>query len=193
VIARSAGSYTALFRRRLSGWANDYKYPQQTPATGDGMSRNERTTGASDGSSAADRRTALKFGGALAASGIAGGSGVSAAAAGQDAGPRAGNALRESVAEMTRDQLTAEQKTGPHADIFFQGHSGWGLGMAVALRRDRPWLTPGRFGWDGGYGTSAYTDPRKGLIGVLMTQRMMDSPEPPVTYIDFWTAAYARA
>lgn len=41
-----------------------------------------------------------------------------------------------------------------------------------------------------GYGTSAYTDPRKGLIGVLMTQRLMDSPEPPPTFTDFWRAAY---
>jgi hypothetical protein len=40
--------------------------------------------------------------------------------------------------------------------MIFKGNSGWGLGMAVATRRDRPWLTPGRFGWDGGHGTSAY-------------------------------------
>lgn len=96
----------------------------------------------------------------------------------------------ESVEEMTRDQLTGQQKTGPHTDMFFHGHSSWGLGMAVALRQAEPWLTPGRFGWDGGYGTSAYTDPRQGLIGVLMTQRLMDSPEPPPTFTDFWRAAY---
>jgi len=39
-------------------------------------------------------------------------------------------------------------------------------------------LTPGRFGWDGGFGTSAYIDPTEGMIGILFTQRMMDSPEP---------------
>ena len=98
-----------------------------------------------------------------------------------------------SVEEMTRDQLTAAQKDGPNASLFFNGHSGWGLGMAVALRQDEPWLTPGRFGWDGGYGTSAYTDPREKLIGVLMTQRLMNSPQPPPTYTDFWTAAYQPA
>jgi CubicO group peptidase (beta-lactamase class C family) len=39
--------------------------------------------------------------------------------------------------------------------------------------------TPGRFGWDGGFGTSAYTDPAEGVLGILFTQCMMDSPEPP--------------
>ena len=51
--------------------------------------------------------------------------------------------------------------------------------------------TPGRFGWDGGFGTSAYTDPAEGMIGILFTQRMMDSPEPPKVFTDFWTLAYA--
>ena len=44
--------------------------------------------------------------------------------------------------------------------------------------------------WDGGYGTSGYADPREGLVGVLMTQRLMDSPEVPATYTVFWRAAY---
>ena len=96
-----------------------------------------------------------------------------------------------SVAEMTRNQLTAEERRGPHASLFFGEHSGWGLGMAVAVERDEPWRNPGRFGWDGGYGTSAYADPGEGLAGVLLTQRLMDSPAPPPTYTDFWTAASA--
>jgi len=28
-------------------------------------------------------------------------------------------------------------------------------------------------------GTSAYIDPTEGMIGILFTQRMIDSPEPP--------------
>jgi hypothetical protein len=28
------------------------------------------------------------------------------------------------------------------------------------------------------------------MIGILMTQRLMDSPEPPLVYLDFWTSAY---
>lgn len=51
--------------------------------------------------------------------------------------------------------------------------------------------TPGRFGRTGGFGTTAYTDPAEGMIGILLTQRMMDSPEPPKVFTDFWTLAYA--
>jgi len=29
------------------------------------------------------------------------------------------------------------------------------------------------------------------MVGILLTQRMMDSPEPPRVFTDFWTAAYA--
>jgi hypothetical protein len=31
--------------------------------------------------------------------------------------------------------------------------------MAVEIRRREIYGTPGRFGWDGGFGTSSYTDP----------------------------------
>ena len=29
------------------------------------------------------------------------------------------------------------------------------------------------------------------MIGILFTQRLMDSPEPPEVYNDFWTLAYS--
>jgi CubicO group peptidase (beta-lactamase class C family) len=51
--------------------------------------------------------------------------------------------------------------------------------------------TPRRFGWDGGYGTSWYSDPREQLTGILLTQRLMDSPQPTRAYLDFWTSADA--
>ena len=60
---------------------------------------------------------------------------------------------------------------------------------AVTIRRHDLCEQPGRFGWDGGRGTSAYADPREGLIGVLMTRRLMESPSPPA-FRDFWTAVY---
>jgi hypothetical protein len=41
-----------------------------------------------------------------------------------------------------------------------------------------------------GFGTSAYTDLVKGMIGILFTQRLVDSPEPSKIYTDFWTLAY---
>jgi CubicO group peptidase (beta-lactamase class C family) len=93
-----------------------------------------------------------------------------------------------SVHAMTSDQLTPQQRVG--AEIFFGTHSSWGFGMAVNIRQEKPWMVPGRFGWDGGFGTSAYSDPKNDFIGILFTQRMMDSPEPPAVFTDFWTHAY---
>jgi CubicO group peptidase (beta-lactamase class C family) len=96
---------------------------------------------------------------------------------------------RASVELMTSDQVTPEQRAG--AEIFFGEHSSWGFGMAVGIRREEIYHSPGRFGWDGGFGTSAYTDPANSMIGILLTQRLIDSPAPPALYTDFWTLAYA--
>lgn len=41
-----------------------------------------------------------------------------------------------------------------------------------------------------GFGTCAYSDPAHNFIGILFTQRLMDSPEPPAVFKDFWTQAY---
>jgi CubicO group peptidase (beta-lactamase class C family) len=95
---------------------------------------------------------------------------------------------RASVELMTSDQLTPEQRAG--SEVFFGTYSSWGFGVAVDIHRQEIYHTPGRFGWTGGYGTTAYTDPAEGMIGILFTQRMMDSPEPPRVFTDFWTLAY---
>ena len=95
---------------------------------------------------------------------------------------------RPSVELMTTDQLTPRQKE--ENAIFFDGRSGWGLGFHVILRRATLATSPGRFGWNGGTGTSVYTDPAEELIGILLTQRYMTSPGPPPVFRDFWTSAY---
>jgi CubicO group peptidase (beta-lactamase class C family) len=96
---------------------------------------------------------------------------------------------RPTVEAMTTDQLEPEQRTG--AEMFFRNNSSWGLGMAVCTKRTDGWSVPGRFGWDGGLGTSAYTDPAEGLVGILMTQVAWNSPSGPLIWNDFWTSAYA--
>jgi CubicO group peptidase (beta-lactamase class C family) len=98
---------------------------------------------------------------------------------------------RSAVELMTSDQLTPEQRVG--ADIFFGGYRSWGLGVGVDIAREQIFHNPGRFGWDGGFGTSGHTDPAEGMIGLLFTQRMMDSPRPPKVFTDFWTLAYGAA
>ncbi len=66
---------------------------------------------------------------------------------------------------------------------------GWGFGLSVITRRDDIYDVPGRFGWDGGYGTSFYVDPTEEMIGVLMCQRLWD-PAFLALNADFWTEAY---
>jgi len=97
---------------------------------------------------------------------------------------------RPSIELMTTDQITAEQKA---ASDFFPGfwdNRGWGFGMAVVTRRDDVARSAGTYGWDGGYGTSWYADPREDMTGILMTQRVWDSPVAPAVNRDFWTSAY---
>ena len=53
---------------------------------------------------------------------------------------------------MTTNQITPEQKTG--AEFFLEENRGWGFGLSVITRRDDVASAPGRFGWDGGFGTS---------------------------------------
>lgn len=96
---------------------------------------------------------------------------------------------RLSVELMTTDHLTPEQKA---ASPFFPGfwdNRGWGFGVSLITRRDGVADVPGRYGWDGGYGTSFYMDPTEDMVGVLMTQRLWD-PEFLAIHADFWTAAY---
>jgi CubicO group peptidase (beta-lactamase class C family) len=97
---------------------------------------------------------------------------------------------RPSVELMTTDHITPEQKA---ASPFFPGfwdNRGWGFGLSIITRRDDLAGVPGRYGWDGGYGTSGYMDPKEDMVAILMTQRLWDSPVAPPVYLDFWTQAY---
>ena len=62
--------------------------------------------------------------------------------------------------------------------------------MSVVTGRQDIADVPGRFGWDGAFGTSWYVDPKEELVGVLMTQRRPDVPRIPDLILDFWTSAY---
>jgi CubicO group peptidase (beta-lactamase class C family) len=97
---------------------------------------------------------------------------------------------RPSVETMTTDQLTPEQKAASPFAPGFWDNRGWGFGLSIITRRDNVSAVPGRFGWDGGYGTSWYSDPREDMVGILMTQRLWTSPSPPDVCLDFWTSAY---
>ena len=97
---------------------------------------------------------------------------------------------RPALATMMADHLSTGQKVLPHwvPDAFEA--SGWGFGGKVTTRRHTIADTPGRYGWDGGLGTSWRVDPKEEMITILMTQRAWQSPEPPPILRDFWTLAY---
>jgi len=97
---------------------------------------------------------------------------------------------RPAVETMTTDQLTPEQKAvSGILPGYFESH-GWGFGLAVVTRREEVAGPVGKFGWDGGLGTSWATDPSEDMVGILMTQRAWTSPRPPNVCRDFWTSAY---
>src|SRR5258708_16148510 len=89
---------------------------------------------------------------------------------------------RLSVELMTTDQLTPEQKAAPGLVSGFLDGQGWGFGVSVITRRDDLAAVPGRYGWDGGLGTSWYCDPREEMVIILITQSAWASPRPPNLY-----------
>jgi CubicO group peptidase (beta-lactamase class C family) len=97
---------------------------------------------------------------------------------------------RPSVELMTTDQLTPEQKAASGLVAGYFDSHGWGFGVSVVTRHDDLYGTVGRYGWDGGMGTSWANDPRQHMIGILMTNQMWNSPTPPDVCLDFWTSAY---
>jgi CubicO group peptidase (beta-lactamase class C family) len=108
-----------------------------------------------------------------------------------DVGDSANRILsRTSIALMTTDHLTPAQRPqwGLQGD-YFDTH-GFGFGMSVVTRALDYSGSVGTFGWDGGYGTTWYCDPREGMVSILMTQAMWSSPAPPNVVLDFRTSAY---
>lgn len=91
---------------------------------------------------------------------------------------------------MTMDHISPEQKSASPFFENFWNSRGWGLGMSVVTKRHDLADVPGRFGWDGAFGTSWYVDPTEELVGILMTQRRPELPAIPPVVQDFWTSAY---
>jgi CubicO group peptidase (beta-lactamase class C family) len=97
---------------------------------------------------------------------------------------------RPTIELMTMDHLTPGQKA---ASPFFEGFwntYGWGLGLGVVTARRDVADGPGRFGWDGAFGTSWWVDPKEELVGVLLAQRRPERLALPPVTLDFWTSVY---
>ncbi|WP_433364749.1 serine hydrolase domain-containing protein [Actinoplanes sp. CA-142083] len=72
-----------------------------------------------------------------------------------------------SIRRLTTNHLTPQQlaEAGP----FPLTGRGWGYGMAVSVTPDEI-SGPGRYGWEGGYGTVWFNDPHRDLTAIAMTQ-----------------------
>ena len=91
-----------------------------------------------------------------------------------------------SVAAMTTGALTTAQRVEA-AGLLGAGCS-WGLQVGVQVEPGEPWAPPGRFGWDGGTGTTGWADPAADLVAVLLTNRGMAGPGDGLD--GFWRALY---
>jgi CubicO group peptidase (beta-lactamase class C family) len=88
---------------------------------------------------------------------------------------------------MTTDALSDTQRAAGR-DILGPGRS-WGMQTGVDVTdSDQPVRRSGRWGWDGGTGTSAWVDPARDLAAVLLTQRMMTGARDEPA--EFWRAVY---
>ncbi len=85
------------------------------------------------------------------------------------------------VAEMTRDQLTVEQKANVWPGFSFLDDRGWGYGLSV--------LADGRYTWEGGFGTVWSNVPSEDLTVVVLTQRAANETGMPAVCEEVLTAA----
>jgi CubicO group peptidase (beta-lactamase class C family) len=92
----------------------------------------------------------------------------------------------EAVQLMTTDHLTAAQRAD--SGLFLEGQ-GWGYGGSVDIEATQEWAVPGRYGWVGGTGTSAYVTPSTGTVSVLLGQRELSGPAAPEYMRDVWRHA----
>ena len=87
----------------------------------------------------------------------------------------------DTVAAMTRNQLTELQRTTVWPGFSFLDDRGWGYGVSVC--------DDGRYSWDGGFGTTWSNVPSQDLTVVVLTQRATDETGPPSVCDAVLTAA----
>ena len=85
------------------------------------------------------------------------------------------------VTEMTRDQLSLDQRANVWPGFDLLDGRGWGYGVSV--------LDDGHYGWDGGLGTTWSNVSSEDLVVVVLTQRAADETGMPAVCGDVLTAA----
>ena len=72
----------------------------------------------------------------------------------------AGRAVLKRLSGPLGDTVPAQKAVSGLVPGYFDSHGGW-FGVAVITRRDDAAGSVGKYGWDGGMGTSWYNDPRE--------------------------------
>jgi CubicO group peptidase (beta-lactamase class C family) len=92
----------------------------------------------------------------------------------------------ESVALMTSDQLTQEQRKTPFSGFDFWAGQGFGLGISIVddvarqARSPFGYSSAGSFGWPGAFGTWWQADPKEDMVQVFLVQLPAADPRTPV-------------
>jgi len=92
----------------------------------------------------------------------------------------------ETVALMTSNWLTPEQRKMPFSGLDFWAGQGFGLGVSVVDDVARQVRTPfgyssaGSFGWPGAWGTWWQADPKEDMIQIFLVQLPAGDPRTPV-------------
>ena len=110
-----------------------------------------------------------------------------------DGGEHGGERIlsRLSVELMTTNHLTSEQRASSGSVPVFLGERGWGFGLSTIPGDNAAAATPGRYGWEGGLGTSWSSDPTEDMVGILLSQRLA-SPGSPRIDLGFWASVYGE-
>ncbi len=87
------------------------------------------------------------------------------------------------VGAMTTDQVGPVDPAG----------GGWGLGLGVRVADAPDGRHAGTYGWDGGMGSTCWTDPESGVTAILLTNQMWPGPVPPPIFGDFLASAFGSA
>jgi CubicO group peptidase (beta-lactamase class C family) len=93
------------------------------------------------------------------------------------------------VRAMTRDKLTAEQRTGGRP--ILAPDQGWGYGVGVTLARTDDGVPAGAFGWIGGLGASWIADSTEGRTAIVLTQRAFTGPHDFDAHREIWRLAFS--
>lgn len=97
----------------------------------------------------------------------------------------------KSVEAMMTDQIPENVKARSLFIPGFWEQRGWGYAVSI-IKKNLPG-EPHGIGWDGGYGTCAYWDPKTGVVVIMLSQRLVEGPTYSEIFQKFFDNIYAAA